>query len=95
MRSSMIKQASHLAFGAAVASVVVSGLTYVAGRSKPDSGKRSTGQFIGLWAPTLFMLAEMLDRVAEQDESYLGVRIRRDLNKATAPIREAVEALQR
>ncbi|MEB3329744.1 MAG: hypothetical protein VKQ33_10975 [Candidatus Sericytochromatia bacterium] len=95
MRSSMIKQASHMAFGAAVASVVVSGLTYLAGRSQPESGKRSTGQFIGLWAPTLFMLAEMLDRVAEQDTSYLGVPIRRDLDHAPAEPRREVEVIQR
>ncbi|MEB3223880.1 MAG: hypothetical protein VKS61_17535 [Candidatus Sericytochromatia bacterium] len=95
MRSSVIKQVGHLAFGAGVASVVVSGLTYLAGRGQPESGKRSTGQFIGLWAPTLFMLAEMLDRVAEQDESYMGVPIRRDLDRVQAEPRDVLEALQR
>ena len=84
MNSAIVKRISYVAFGAGVASVALSGLTFLRGRAGENVGEKSTGQFIGLWAPTFFLLAEMLDRISVQDESYMGVKIER------TPIEEIV-----
>lgn len=77
MDSRVLKSLSHVAFAAGMASVVVSGLTFFLARKEAQKGERNTGQFIGLWAPTFFTLAEMLDRISVEDSAYLGIPIER------------------
>lgn len=93
MDSRVLKSLSHVAFAAGMTSVVVSGLTFFLARKEEEKGQRNTGQFIGLWAPTFFTLAEMLDRMSVEDSTYLGMAIERvpdngALQKATPePVR--------
>ena len=79
MKNTTVKQLSYVAFGLGISSVILSGATYLIGKKDADNNEKSAGHFIGLWAPTFFLLAEMLDRVSIEDESYLGVAIERGL----------------
>lgn len=84
MKSNTIKQMSYIAFGAGIASIALSGATYLFGAKDSDDREKGAGHFIGLWAPTFLLLAEMLDRVAVQDDSYLGVNIERNFTDEVA-----------
>lgn len=91
MDSKLVKGLSYIAFGAGVASVALSGLVYLRGKADDDSGEKNAGHFIGLWAPTFFLLAEMMDRISVQDTSYMGVRIERGITeRATEQGRELI-----
>lgn len=81
MESRQVKQLSYIAFAAGVASVTASAAIYLLGRRKPGEGRRHAGVFVGLWAPTLFALAEMLDRMSVEDRSYLGIPIEHHLGE--------------
>lgn len=75
MDSKLVKQLSYVAFTAGIASVVGSGLLYLAGKTDRSQTKQNNGLFVGLWAPTFFAIAEMLDRLSIEDDRYLGVDI--------------------
>lgn len=79
MDSRLIKRMSYVTFGLGVASVLGSAATYLLGQRNNIEGRRNTGVFVGLWAPTLFAISEMLDRISEEDTKYMGVRIERGL----------------
>lgn len=78
MDSKLVKQMSYVSFGLGIASVIGSAAIYLLGQRNQTEGRRNTGVFVGLWAPTLFAISEMLDRISEQDHSYLGVPIERE-----------------
>jgi hypothetical protein len=92
MDSRVLKGLSHAAFAAGVTSVAVSGLTYLLARREEQSGQRNASHFIGLWAPTFFTLAEMLDRMSLEDSTYLGIPIERQTPDGVveAPPKEAL-----
>ena len=73
MDSTVVKKFSYVAFGAGVLSVALSGATYLLGRADNDDREKSAGHFIGLWAPTFFLLAEMLDRTVTLAEDGSAV----------------------
>ena len=77
MNRQTVKTLSSVALWAGTASVLISGGLYVADLIRgTSSGKRREGSiFVGLWAPSLFALAEMFDRVSEQDERFMGMPI--------------------
>jgi hypothetical protein len=75
MDSRLVKQLGYVAAGAGIASVVGAAATYLLGLRDHKESRRSIGTFVGLWAPTFFAIAEMLDRVAEQDRHYMGIPI--------------------
>lgn len=77
MDSRLVKQLSYVSFGLGVASVLGSAAIYLLGQRNNIEGRRNTGVFVGLWAPTLFAISEMLDRISEQDHTYMGVHIDR------------------
>lgn len=77
MDSRLVKQLSYVSFGLGVASVLGSAAIYLLGQRNNTEGRRNTGVFVGLWAPTLFAISEMLDRISEEDRSYMGVPIER------------------
>ncbi|MBO9540722.1 hypothetical protein J7643_09050 [bacterium] len=79
MDSKMVKQLGYLAFGAGIASVAGSALIYMLGQRDEVEGRRNTGTFVGLWAPTFFAIASLLDRMADEDRSYMGIPIERNL----------------
>lgn len=72
MRSDTLKQLSQIALMAGAASVVVSGLMYLRSAIRGGEGARENSLFVGLWAPSLFALSEMLDRVSIEDREFLG-----------------------
>jgi hypothetical protein len=93
MDSNLVKRLSYVAFGAGVASIAASGITYLFGRADNDDREKSAGHFIGLWAPTFFLLAEMIDRISVQDDSYMGIPIeRRFAKEVTKRGRELTES---
>lgn len=77
MNSQTVKNLSYVAFWAGAASVVVSGGIYLADlmRGQSSNKRREGSLFVGLWAPSFFALSEMLDRIAEQDDRYMGIPI--------------------
>lgn len=75
MDSRLIKQLSYVAFSAGIASVVGSGILYALGKNDRSPIKQNNGLFVGLWAPTFFAIAEMLDRLSIEDDRYLGMDI--------------------
>lgn len=77
MKSQTVKTLSQVAFWAGAASVVVSGGIYLADliRGASSNKRREGSLFVGLWAPSFFALSEMLDRISEQDEQYMGIPI--------------------
>jgi hypothetical protein len=79
MESKMVKRLSYVALGAGAASIALSGLTYLLGQKDGVSRQRGNAHFIGLWAPTFFLLAEMLDRISVEDDSYMGIPIENHL----------------
>jgi hypothetical protein len=74
MTNQTVKTLSHGAFILGAISVVGSAFVFFRGLGGRQD-KRHTGLFMGLWAPTLFTLAEMLDRVSTEDRTYLGIPI--------------------
>lgn len=95
MKSQTVKTLSAVAFWAGAASVLISGGIYLADLVRgADSSKRREGSlFVGLWAPSLFALSEMLDRISEEDERYMGIPISR--RREVAPIAEQARELIR
>lgn len=77
MDSKLVKQLSYVSFGLGVASVLGSAAIYLLGQRNQTEGRRTAGVFVGLWAPTLFAISEMLDRISEEDRSYMGIPIER------------------
>ena len=75
MNSQTVKQLSQICFVAGAASVALSAATYLIGQRRDQDSTRNTGVFMGLWAPTFFALAEILDRVSIEDHRYMGVSI--------------------
>lgn len=96
MKSQTVKTLSYLAFWAGAASVVVSGGIYLADvlRGSSSNKRREGSLFIGLWAPSLFALSEMLDRISEQDSQYLGIPIT-DRGKQIPLAEQARELIRR
>lgn len=86
MNSKTVKQLSYVAFIAGIVSVLGSAMIYFRGEKDRQEENRQTGLFVGLWAPTLFAISEMLDRLSVEDDSYMGVKIKH-------PIGERVGAL--
>ncbi len=77
MKSQTVKNLSYVALWAGAASVLVSGGIYLADlmRGTTSNKRREGSLFIGLWAPSFFALSEMLDRISEQDDRYMGIPI--------------------
>ncbi len=77
MNRQTVKTLSSVALWAGTASVLVSGGLYLADliRGSSSTKRREGSIFVGLWAPSLFALSEMFDRIAEQDEQYMGIPI--------------------
>lgn len=93
MDSRLVKQMSYVSFGLGVASVLGSAAIYLRGQRDHAEGRRNTGVFVGLWAPTLFAISEMLDRISEEDRSYMGVPIERGLATQGTRITEKARSL--
>jgi|GEM_PF-391542 len=95
MNSQTVKNLSVVAFWAGAASVLVSGGIYVADlmRGSSSSKRREGSLFVGLWAPSFFALSEMLDRIAEQDDRYMGISITE--KKVGVPLTEQARELIR
>ena len=52
---------SDIAFGAGVGSIALSILLWSGGKRRSDNGRRErTGIFVGLWAPTFFVIGAAL-----------------------------------
>lgn len=85
MDSKTVKQLGYLAFGAGIASIAGSAAIYLLGQRDEVEGRRNTGTFVGLWAPTFFAIASLLDRMADEDSSYMGVPIK---HRVTDQLRE-------
>lgn len=77
MDSNLVKRLSYVSFGLGVASVLGSAAIYALGQRRNVEGGRHNSLFVGLWAPTLFAISEMLDRISEEDRTYMGVPIDR------------------
>ncbi|MEB3187406.1 MAG: hypothetical protein VKP72_08205 [bacterium] len=75
MDSQIVKRLGYLAFAGGVASIVGSSLLVLVGQRQRSEPRQQTGLFVGLWAPTLFAIAELLDRIAEEDREYLGITL--------------------
>ena len=56
------KTLSQACFYAGFASIAASILIWSASRSKDDAHAERFGIFVGLWAPTFFILSDRLDR---------------------------------
>ncbi len=55
---------SDVAFGAGIGSVALSILLFRSGKKRADVGKRErTGIFVGLWAPTFFVIGASLSQL--------------------------------
>lgn len=76
MENRLVKQLGYVSFIAGIASVGISAILYQIGRSNRSPTQQQNGLFVGLWAPTFFAIAEMLDRVSIEDREYLGVPIK-------------------
>ncbi|HEY9898219.1 MAG TPA: hypothetical protein V6D00_03460 [Pantanalinema sp.] len=85
MDSKTVKQLGYVAFGAGIASIAGSAAIYLLGQREHAEGRRNAGTFVGLWAPTFFAIASLLDRMADEDKSYMGVPIQ---HKLTEELRE-------
>lgn len=81
MDSRTVKQFSYVSFGLGVASVIGSAAIYLLGQRGKTEGRKNTSVFVGLWAPTLFAISEMLDRISEEDHTYMGVPIERERDR--------------
>jgi hypothetical protein len=77
MNRQTVKTLSSVALWAGTASVLVSGGLYLADliRGSSSSKRREGSIFVGLWAPSFFALSEMLDRISEEDDRYMGIPI--------------------
>ena len=73
MDSQIVKRMGYLAVAGGVVSIVGSSLLYVLGKRQQSDSRHQTGIFVGLWAPTFFAIAELLDRIAEEDREYMGI----------------------
>jgi hypothetical protein len=75
MNSDTVKTISQGAFVLGAISVIGSAVVFFRGLITGKMHNRDTGLFLGLWAPTLFTISEMLDRISIEDERYMGVPI--------------------
>lgn len=77
MNRQTVKTLSSVALVAGTASVLISGGLYLADviRGTSSTKRRENSIFVGLWAPSLFALSEMFDRISEQDAQYMGMPI--------------------
>ena len=69
MQSTRLKQISHLCFILGFASIVGSiTIWFMTGGTTPDTQAHAErfGIFVGLWAPTFFILSNRFDRYAEK-----------------------------
>lgn len=78
MSNNGLKQLSQFVLVAGVSSVAISAIIYLqnAVRGGEEKGRHAS-LFVGLWAPSLFALSEMLDRVSEEDREFFGQTIDR------------------
>jgi hypothetical protein len=81
MNSQTVKTLSQGAFILGSVSVLGSAYAFFQGLMSGRKHNRDTGLFLGLWAPTLFTISEMLDRMSIDDDRYLGVRIRSNIGE--------------
>jgi hypothetical protein len=81
MNSQTVKTLSQGAFVLGAVSVIGSAIVFFRGMFTGKADKRHTGLFLGLWAPTLFTISEMLDRISIEDDRYMGVSIRSKLGE--------------
>ena len=88
MTNQTVKNLSYGAFILGAASVIGSAFVFFRGLLGGGRDKRQTGLFLGLWAPTLFTLAEMLDRVSIEDRSYMGIPIKSGMSARADQISE-------
>jgi hypothetical protein len=99
MKSQTVKNLSYVALVAGAASVVVSGGIYLADlmRGSSSNKRREGSLFIGLWAPSFFALSEMLDRISEQDDRFMGIPITERVTERgeAVPITERAKELIR
>lgn len=75
MTSQTVKTISQSMFLLGAASVIGSAIVFARGLITGKSDKRHTGLFLGLWAPTLFTVSEMLDRMSIEDDHFMGIHI--------------------
>lgn len=96
MKKQTVKTLSQVAFWAAAASAVISGGIFLADliRGAGTSKRREGSLFVGLWAPSLFAISEMLDRISEQDKEFMGIPIT-EREPATSLIQEARDLIRR
>lgn len=69
MKSPQLKLLSHACFVLGFASIIGSiAIWYLTGGSEPESLAHAErfGIFVGLWAPTFFILSNRFDRYAEK-----------------------------
>lgn len=69
MKSAQLKQLSYLCFILGFASIAGSiSIWFLAGGQSPDTQAHAErfGIFVGLWAPTFFVLSNRFDRYAEK-----------------------------
>ena len=69
MKPSQLKQLSSLCFLLGFASILGSiGIWFLTGGTSPDTQAHAErfGIFVGLWAPTFFILSNRFDRYAEK-----------------------------
>ncbi|MBC7544465.1 MAG: hypothetical protein H7338_17220 [Candidatus Sericytochromatia bacterium] len=94
MTNQTVKTLSYGAFILGALSVIGSAFVFFRGLLGGGRDKRQTGLFLGLWAPTLFTLAEMLDRVSIEDRSYMGIPIKGEIaGRANQISEQAKEAI--
>lgn len=97
MKSQTVKTLSYVAFVAGATSVVVSGGIFLADliRGSTSTKRRENSLFVGLWAPSLFALSEMLDRISHEDDRYLGIPITRRREEISPIVEKARELIRR
>ncbi len=70
MKATQLKQLSQVCFFLGFASILASiGVWFLTGGTSPETQAHAErfGLFIGLWAPTFFILSNRFDRYAEKD----------------------------
>ena len=69
MKSTQLRQLSQLCFFLGFASIIASiAIWFLTGGTTPDTQAHAErfGIFVGLWAPTFFILSNRFDRYAEK-----------------------------
>jgi len=75
MKPPQLKQLSHLCFFLGFASIAASiAIWYLTGGTSPETQAHAErfGIFVGLWAPTFFILSNRFDRYAEKAETRVS-----------------------